>query len=187
MTNLDLYKLVREIVLTATGCPTAILANQNEKSPDGEYCAIHVDTTKRQRGQANIEAKNQAFTTPSPIGNVINLDFGVKAQIIHSVELNFYRGDANTYAARMFQANKRPDISALLFQNSVGWQGADAVNDLTALQATKREPRAQVVIRLMYEQSDVQVVNSIYGVLTEIENEDGDIIASDFYQAPTEP
>ncbi len=186
MTKLELFDLMRQIVLACTNVPEAILANQNEQSPDGEYCSIHIDGARRQRGQANITDKDTAPVV-SPIGNVLNVEVDVKAQLIAEVTLNFYRGDANIYASQMFQANKKPTISQLLFENKVGWQGSNPVNDLTALQSSKWEPRAQVVIRLMYEQSEMEEVNAIYGVLTQVEDEDGNILVEEFCQAPTEP
>ncbi len=186
MDKLVLFALMRDIVLAVTGVPSCILANQNKPSPNGEYCAIHIDGPKRQRGQANIIDKN-TDAQPSPIGNVFNVNTEVRAQVNADITLNFYRGDANLYATSMYQANKLPSISAMLYAANVGWQGSNAVNDLTALQSNQQEPRAQLVIRVMYEQVVDEVVNSIYGVLTEVQNEDGDIIIEDFTQAPTEP
>ena len=186
MDKLDLFNLMREIVLGVTGVPVAILANQNQKAPEGEYCSIHVDSSRRQRGQANVINKDVGPVS-SPIGNVFNVEYDIRSQIVADITLNFYRGDANLYASQMFQANKLPSIQLLLFEADVGWQGAGPVNDLTALQSSQQEPRAQTIIRVLYEQSVLETVNSIYYVLTEIQDEDGNIINSDFIQAPTEP
>lgn len=186
MDKLDLFTLIREITLAVTGVPSCILGNQNEDAPDGEYCAIHVDSGRRQRGQANIVNKDVGPVS-SPIGNVLNVGFEIKSQIVAEVTLNFYRGDANLFASRIFQANKLPSIQLLLWNAKVGWQGSGPVNDLTALQSSQQEPRAQIKIRLLYEQLLEETVNSIYGVLTEVEDEDGNTLVSDFIQAPTEP
>lgn len=186
MNKLDLFNLIREIVLGVTGVPVAILANQNQQAPQGEYCAIQIDSSRRQRGQANVINKDVGPVS-SPIGNVFNVGFEIRSQIVAEVTLNFYRGDANLYASQIFQANKLPSIQLLLWNAKVGWQGSGPVNDLTALQASQQEPRAQIKIRLLYEQVIEETVNSIYGVLTEVEDEDGNTLVSDFIQAPTEP
>ena len=57
MTNLEIYKIVRELVLVVTGVPTVIKSNPNAPSPDGEYCAISITQPVSQRGQANTKTK----------------------------------------------------------------------------------------------------------------------------------
>lgn len=161
MDDLDLYKLMRQIVLIATGCPVAIQANPNKSSPDGEYCAIETKGTKRQRGQAIIREANTDAVT-SPIGDVYDISHDIRSQVIADVTINFYRGNANYYASQLFQANKRPDIQEMLFRAKVGWNGATPINNLTALQSENWETRAQIVIRLTYEQSSAVVTNAIY-------------------------
>ena len=166
---------MRQIVLIATDCPEAILANQNKPSPKdapkGEYCAIKASGSKRQHGQAIIRKSNTGIIT-SPIGDVYDLDHAVAAQVVADVTINFYRGNANDYAMQLFQANKRPDISELLFINKVGWVGVNPINDLTALQSEDWETRAQIVVRLAYEQISTVTTNAIYQIPFEIRDFD---------------
>ena len=171
MDNLELYKLARQIVLTATDCPVAVKSNQNKPSPDGEYCAISTTGSKRQRGQAVVRRSNTEVVT-SPIGDVTDLGHAVSAQVIADVTINFYRGEANYYASQLFQANKRPDIQELLFKAKVGWNGAAPINNLTALQSENWETRAQIVIRLTYEQTSSVVTNAIYQIPVDVEDFD---------------
>lgn len=70
----------------------------------------------------------------------------MRAQIVGSCSVNFYRGNALAYARKLHQCNKRPDVSMMLFKSGIGWGGTDAVNNLTALQAANWEPRAQVTV-----------------------------------------
>ena len=67
--------------------------------------------------------------------------------------------DARFRASKLLQANKRPDISVILFQNDLGWNGAEPINDLTAIQSNRQEQRAQITIRLMYETTDREINN----------------------------
>lgn len=175
MDNLELYKLMREIVLLATNCPVAIDANPNDTAPSGEYCAIETKGAKRQRGQAIIRESNTELVT-SPIGDVYDIDHGISSQVIADVTINFYRGDANAYAEQLFQANKRPDIQEKLFRAKVGWNGTTPINNLTALQSENWETRAQIVVRLAYEQLSTVTTNAIYQVPISINDFDSDKI-----------
>ena len=186
MTNSDIYELVFDIVNTVTGLTEIYPANDNTKKPDVTYAAINVNTAKRQKGQANVNTSNTAPVS-SPIGNVNDVNYDIRPQVIHDVIINFYRTGANELAASLFQANKRPDIQVMLWDKSVGWQGCGPVNDLTGLQSEKYEERAQVTIRLMYELTPNLDWNAIYQVPIEVQESDGGVIFSGTIQAPTEP
>lgn len=178
MDNLELYKLMREIVLIATDCPVAIKSNPNATSPDGEYAAISTTGAKGQRGQAIVRKSNTDIVS-SPIGDVYDINHAISAQVVDSVTINFYRGNASDYAAQLFQANKRPDIQELLFINKVGWNGANPINNLTALQSEDWESRAQIVIRLTYEKTATVTTNAIYQIPVELQDFDSGAIISD--------
>ena len=94
---------------------------------------------------------------------------------------------ANDYAHQLFQANKRPDIQELLFINKVGWNGTNPLNNLTALQSEDWETRAQIVVRLTYEQSQLVTTNAIYQVPLEVEEFDSGAIITDSIIKSTNP
>ena len=150
MTNLELYKIMRQVVLMATNCPVVIKENPNAPSPDGEYCAISATQAKNQRGQANIKRKNTDEVS-SPIGDVVNVNHDVRSQIVADISINFYRGDAHDYAMDLLQANKLPNVQEFLFTNKVGWNSAGPINNLDFLQSENWESRAQLTIKVMYE------------------------------------
>lgn len=177
MTREELFDILRPIIITVTGVPECILADPNAPSPNGEYASVEPSQSIRQRGQANI-IRTDTAPVSSPIGLVNNLNVDVRAQIIANCSINFYRGDARGRASRLFQANKRPDISVILFQNNLGWNGTEAINDLTALQSNRQEQRAQITIRLMYETTDPVVINAIYSAQIIVENENGDELSN---------
>ena len=151
MTNDRLFDVLRQIIIAVTGVPECILADPNNPAPDGEYCSVQPQQSLKQRGQANINRT----------AGVLQQSVEIKAQIECRASVNFYRGDSRTRAARLFQCNKRPDVSALLLSNKLGWAGTGAINNLTALQANNWESRSQIDLVLLYETNDVITINSI--------------------------
>lgn len=183
MTNDELFDILYPIVL-ATGVPVCIKANEKRAdgsqvpAPDGEYAAIQAQQTIAQRGQANIVRVGK----PGAL-----MDVEVRAKIACTAWVNFYRGDSRTRASRLHQINKRPDISALLFKNNLGWSGTSAINNLTALQSENFESRAQIAINLWYETSDPIEINTIERIAGSVEYEDGTTVATWEIETPDAP
>ena len=179
MTNEELYKVMRQVTSLATGLPLSSIfqENPNAKTKKGEYCSISCTQAKTQRGQANIKHSDTA-PVDSPIGQLVNVKHDVYTQLVAEVSVNFYRGVANDHAFALFQANKQPDVSALLFSNKVGWRNAGPVNNLTALQSESFESRAQVTIFVMYEVNRSVDTNAIYSVGLIAEDEDTNVLES---------
>jgi hypothetical protein len=115
MTNEELFKKLRPIVMLATGVPECLLADQagpgSMSAPKGAYATITPRQSVSERGQANIVSRNVP-------GELVEVD--VRAQIMCSASVNFYRGEALMYAERLKQANKRPDVSMMLFKAKIG-------------------------------------------------------------------
>ena len=166
MTNQELFAKLRPIVMLATGVPECLLADQigpgSMPAPKGAYATNTPRQSVSERGQANIISRNVP-------GELVEVD--VRAQIMCSASVNFYRGEALMYAERLKQANKRPDVSMMLFKAKIGWNSTDAINNLTSLQSANFEQRAQITIRLMYETSSLPVVNNILSVEVALQNE----------------
>ena len=166
MTNEELFKKLRPIVMLSTGVPECVLADQygpgSMPAPQGAYATITPRQSVSERGQANITSRD----IPGDL-----IEFDIRAQIMCSCSVNFYRGEAIMYAERLKQANKRPDISIMLFKAKIGWNSTDAVNNLTSLQSANFEQRAQITIRLMYETSSLPAINNILSVEVALENE----------------
>ncbi len=180
MTNLELFNIMRQIVLIVTGVPEVILANPNAPSPKGEYASIKPKQSISQRGQANIHRKTSTTSQSQ--------DEDVRAQIIAECSINFYRGDsARDRAERLFQCNKRSDISALLFRNGLGWNREGPINDLDALQSNNWEQRAQISIFVMYETTSEITINSIESAEWEIQYENGTVVAEGIVNSDDAP
>lgn len=175
MTRQELFEKIRPIIMLATGVPECILADQRAfaggpvTSPKGPYATVEPRQSVGERGQANI-------TTTNKPGDLVEYD--VRAQIMCSVSVNFFRGEALMYAERLKQANKRPDISMMLFRSGIGWNGTEAANNLSGLQSANIEQRAQITLRLMYEAKSLAEVNNILSVTVITENEDADVLQS---------
>lgn len=178
MTNEEIFDVLREIVLTVTGVPECILANPNAPGPAGEYAAIQPQQTISERGQATINR----IVKPGAL-----MDVEIRAKIACTAWVNFYRGDTRTTAAKLKQCNKRPDISALLFEKNLGWVGTGPVNNLTALQSENYESRAQISINLWYETSDITEINTIERINGTVEYEDGATVANWNLETPDAP
>lgn len=167
MTNEQLFAILRPIVMTVTGVPECILADQNAKSPTGEYASIRPRQSITQRGQAHIYPVNK-------IGDQVTVD--VRAQVIATATVNFYRGDAMARVERLQECHKRPDISMNLFRAKVRWLGTSAANNLTALQSVNWEQRSQISIRLGYEVSNINDINNILSACIVVENEKAQVL-----------
>lgn len=168
MTSDELFTVMRDVVMMVTGVPNCLLADQNKPAPRGAYATIRPKQSITQRGQA---LRGQLYR-PSEL----EIDKQVHAQIKCECSVNFYRGSAIDYAEKLKQANKRSNISALLFKKGIGWNRTGAVHNLTALQDKKTEQRAQISIFVMYETSDEFTINSIEVVDIELQKETGETI-----------
>lgn len=136
-------------------------------APKGAYATITPRQYVGERGQANVISRD----IPGDL-----VEFEVRAQIMCSASINFYRGEALMYAERLKQANKRPDISMMLFKAKIGWNSADGVNNLTSLQSANFEQRSQITLRLMYEAISLSEINNILSVEVALENEKAQVL-----------
>ena len=168
MTDEDLYLVLRQIALKATGVSMVILADTNQNAPTSDYCAIRPRAAVSERGQANItesyDATTQTITTT------------VRQQLIVSSDFDFYRGTAPQTAAKMKQANKLPSVSSILSAAGIGWADTSSVMNLTAIQSNNMEQRAQITVRLFMEEVLTDTVNTIEKVSVSVQNEKGVVL-----------
>ena len=167
MTNSEIFQILRPHIMTVTGVPECILADPNAPAPVGEYASVRPRQSVTERGQANI------YTSAQP-GNLVRTD--VRAQIIASCQVNFYRGRALERAEMLKECHKRPDVAWDLFKHKIGWGGTEAVNNLTELQASNFEQRAEITIRLMYETHNIVDINNILSASVSVQNESGQVL-----------
>lgn len=152
-------------------CPEVIFANQQKSgnAPQGQYASST-------RAKPYVSAGSQAaFKRNTPNDKI---ETKVRAQIIATCSVNFFRGDAHMFAERLFECNKHPNISMMLMKAGLGWNGADAVNDLTALQSANWEQRAQVSIRVMYVTETQSEINNILSASAVMQDAKGRVLSS---------
>lgn len=152
MTNNEIFAALRPHILNVTGVSECILADPNGPSPNGPYASVRPRQSIRERGQANIIMTDGANDT---------IVYEIRAQIVASCEINFFRGEAMRYAEMLKECHKRPDVCWPLWQKGIGWGGTEPVNNLTALQASNFEERSQITIKLLYESVNTVTVNNI--------------------------
>lgn len=162
MTDVELFQILRPHIMRVTGVPECILADPNAKAPAGEYASVRPRQGISERGQANIY-------TSDIVGDKVRTE--VRSQIIAQCEINFYRGQALRRAELLKECHKLPSVAWDLFKHKVGWGGAEPVNNLTALQASNFEQRAQIIIKLWYETSNVDDINNILSASATVEDE----------------
>lgn len=162
-----------------------VIRDPNIGAPAGEYCAVSINGGARRYAKGGSKFTNIG-PVASPIGNVYDVGQQVRQSVLRDVSLNFYRGNANDYAVIMLGAKQRGDVHYLLLTNGIGWISAGPVNDLTALQSNRYEPRAEVSATFATTETQDVVSNAIYNVPTTVENESGVQIAAETIESPTE-
>lgn len=186
MTNSELYLVVRQMVHAVTGLPLdKIVAQDPECNIKGEYCAIKINGTARERGRGSINF-GQSDIVSSPIGDVRNLTSDIISYIERDVTLNFYRGAAHDYARSMTACGRFFSVRDVMLRNGVGLLGRGVVNDLTALQSDSREPRAEITLTIATTENYSDEINAVYGVSLIAENEKAEMLATVSISAPTE-
>ena len=178
MTNDEIFDILRPIVMDVTKVPECILADETAPSPSGPYATIRPKQAITEHGQAIIKR----IAKPGALQEV-----QVRAQIVATCSINFFRGEAQSHAEKLKQANKRPNVSMELMRKKLGWRGTDAVNNLTALQSNNYEQRAQINIYLYYESFDVDEINTIENVPIAVQYEDGTTITTIDVVTPDTP
>lgn len=163
MTDIEIFKILRPHIMRVTGVSECIFADPNAPAPANiEYCAVRPRQSVSERGQANI------YTSDLPDDRIRT---EVRSQIVASCQINFYRGEALRRAELLKECHKLPSVTWDLFKHGIGWGGTQPVNNLTALQASKFEQRAEITIRLMYETVNIDDVNNILSASAIVEDE----------------
>lgn len=152
MTNEELFKIIRPIIMRVTGVSACILGDPNAPAPLGSYCAVRPHSHTAQRGQANVTMTD---------GNDRNIVTSVKAQLKTTLAIDFYRSKAVEYATRLLQFNRLPSVSEEAMRNKIGILGTSSVSNLTKLVSANQEERAHIEVYIWHEGLIADTVNSI--------------------------
>lgn len=154
MTELELFAVMRSIVMSVTGIPECILADQSTIAPPGAYAAIRVMSSAEEgaHGKVRTTYDNNKRTVRTTITTPIQWD----------VTINFYRcPDPVAVAARLVDCSRLPVVHVVLLKAGLGWLGTDPVVNLTAEQSSMYERRAAIVVHLVGHQVVSDEWNSI--------------------------
>lgn len=169
MTNSEIFAILRPHIMAVTGVPECILANPNKPAPTGDYASLQIRYATEERGQANIHKRN----LPDD-----QVEGDVRAQMMMTCVLEFYRGRAHEYAEQILQIGKRQDVTWPLFKHGISIRNTGQILDLTALQSSNYEPRARIDLYLWLEASSKYIVNNILGASASVQYETGPILQS---------
>ena len=168
MTRLELFALMREIVMIATGVPEAILADDNHTAPGGEYASIEPFQLVNSYAKPYIRSANSGSDDVSQT---------IEGNAIVECPINFYRGgDSRGRALALKNAPYRTDIMSKLFRAGVGWQSVGPVNNLSSLQSSRTEQRSNVSVFLMFKDVTTVTLNAILSAPIRVEYADGTVV-----------
>lgn len=171
MTNREVYKAVRAIVMKVTGLSQVYLADQPEMAPSGDYATIRVAQAYQPTAiggtKTTYNKEDRSVTTE------------VFCPVRYDVHVNFYRGTAMDYAQSLVNCSRLPSVHETLLRNKLAWGGTDPVQNLTALQSAQQEERAVIVIHLIGEKRLTETVNSIEATSITVEDEKTNVLGKD--------
>jgi len=142
MEKMAVFKALREIVMFVTRVPQCVIADTPIEAPKGAYATIRVMDGVRPT------AKGGTLNVANPDGTM------TVYQVIPTIfecSVNFYRGEALSYAAALANCSRLPTVHGILYRSELGWVESDPVQNLTAIQMNRSEQRAQVTVRLVGE------------------------------------
>lgn len=186
----ELLQTVRQLIVTVTGIDEDLVFIGN---PNEDVAQLAVDdncnpltyitvTTGpiQQFGQATIVNRQSSQIVVDPqLGNINLLEQSTTTHFNLTFNMNFFRGDlAYNYASAFDQANKRPPVSSFLRANDLGWRRVAPTNNLTALQNSNFESRYQRDLFLYVDNTVTDIINPVYRVETEVQEEDSSILDS---------
>lgn len=166
MTRENIFSAIRIAIKTATGVPMCVMASPGSVAPSGEYA--EVEPMQVVNGNAQPLVTQNAGDSQTIIGNV-----HVECNV------NFYRGDARARAAQLRYAGHRNDVIWPLYNVGLHWQRVGPINNLSALQSSRVEQRANVTIYLMFKEIAVTNLNTVLYAPVDVEYSDGTIVYSE--------
>ena len=129
-----------------------ILANQNRGSPpNSEVYATYWPEPIRAHGWPLIDRQDAAPAEsydPSLGQNWKDFRYTLRVNMLFTVTVNIFNGNAQSLAMRIPCANFRPDVQAILRQHKIGWQRVSNIRNLTSILQAGIQPRFNIDIDL---------------------------------------
>ena len=168
MNKIDLFRVLRPIVMRVTGVPECIMADPNAQAPTGSYCAIRTHSHVRKWSEGVQVHKVTDRRT---------IETTIRQQLVDEATIEFYRDGAIDYAQKLFDARSLPSVTDDLMRHKVGVSEVQPVQNLTTLFNGKQEERASIAFTLFYEHLIHDEVNTIEQVGVVIEDEKERVLA----------
>jgi hypothetical protein len=138
MNKHEVFLIIQKIIHSYDDKIICIKSDQNAPAPEGLYASVRVDHNSERLAAPTVETvvDNEGLTHT------------YSKEIMFTVSINFYRTGALDACEYMLSMNDLQSVSELLTANGLGWGGTSNVRNLTALQYSEMEERAQIEVRL---------------------------------------
>lgn len=133
-----IFELVRTIIHQYDDNLVCIKADQNAPAPNGLYASIRVQHDTEDLGSPT---KTQTITTEGITTEYIR-------QLKYQVNINFYRTGALDACNFLLNVHRLESVATQLLLHNVGWGGTSKAHNLSALQSTELEERANITLYL---------------------------------------
>lgn len=171
MNELQLFSVMRKIIMEVTGVDECIFGDVSEIAPRGEYAAVRVMST--------VQATSKGKVTTVTNAEARTVTTTIKVPVMYSVTVNFYRVSAMERAIKLINCSRLPNVHMHLLAAGLGWVDSDPVQNLTGMQSATNEKRAVIVIRLTGFSEVSSTVNTIEQVDLNVSNERSEHLQSD--------
>jgi hypothetical protein len=185
ITDLDqLYQGFQTLVSTASGVDQSrvILADQGRPAPASDLYATYKPVPVRAYGFPRTNLKEidavQDFNESLLGADWQDLEATTVSQLEIMLSCNFLNEGAREAAWQMHNANHRLPVTEVLYTNSIGWQYASEIRDLTGVTQASVQPRYQLDVYLFVETKITDDILSAAGFSVNIEDEKGNTLAN---------
>ena len=138
MNKHELFLVIQQIIHNYNSNIICIKSDQNAPAPEGLYASIRV----------SHNSERLAAPTVKTVVDETGLTHTYSKEVVFTVSINFYRTGALDACEYMLSVNDMQSVNMLLSANKLGWGGTSNVRNLTALQYSEMEERAQIDVRL---------------------------------------
>ena len=154
--QVDLFSVLREIVLKVTNVDHCIKADQNTPAPVGTYATIRVFNDSSKTVMPYLSYRK---TLEENGDEVFNSDLNVS--LMSKVDINFYRESALQKASMLIGCNHIPSINNIIAKNKIAILEYSNVINTSVLQSSKTEERATMTIHVAFERTYTEKIESI--------------------------
>ena len=166
--EVKLFKVLRTVVMRATGVKECILADQNAPAPKGDYATIRINDRAKE-----IVRPQSDYSVINPRDANSMLRFEMKTSLLADVHVNFYRDGAFSKASKLMGCTRIPSIADIITRSELGIMRIGSAINTTALQSDRTEERATIQLDVAFERIYTEEIAPINSVAISVETEDG--------------